>query len=271
MSGIEIAGLAIGVVPIVVEILKSYTTAKRRLQTFSRHVDVVRDILLRFQVAAANFNNDCRLLLQAVVAHPGDVAEMIDDPTHKHWQEQRMDIEKGLRNLLHQDYDLCQNMITHLRDILRETQHSLIKLEKGLENHHETTRKIWHAFNTMCKENEYIRQLDALDKWNKLLSKLRKQRCKIQKRRNVSTACIYRKAVPRSYQQIRVAARHLGESLHDSWSCTNDSHSGHQAKLSLDAKSGHDDVQLDLVVACQPNLGTALDRYAGLGSTRAPD
>jgi hypothetical protein len=274
MSGIEIAGLVFGVIPIVVEILKSYSTAKGRLVTFQRHAEVVCDIHLRFQVAAANFNNDCRLLLQAVVSHPGDVSEMIGNPKHKGWQEQGNDIEKRLQNLLQQDYELCQNIVTRLRDILRETQESLIKLEGGLENvkqsRHETTRKIWHAFNTSRKENEYVRQLDLLDKWNKALSKLRKQRCKIQKRRNVSSACIIRKSVPRSYQQIRVASQQLGESLHDSWSCTNASHSGHQAKLSLDARSGNDDVQLDIVVACQPKLDNMHQKYVKAFIHHAP-
>ncbi|KAF1949882.1 hypothetical protein CC80DRAFT_529157 [Byssothecium circinans] len=173
MSGIEIAGLVFGVVPVVVEILKSYSTAKRRLATFSQHAEVACDIQLRFQVAAANFNNDCRLLLQATIAHPSEVSEMMDDPTHKSWQEQGKDIEQRLRSLM----------------------------------------------------------------------------CKIQKRRNIPSACIIRKAVPRSYQQIRVASQQLGESIHDSWSCVNTSHNGHQAKLSLDAKSGHDNVQLNVVVA----------------------
>ncbi|USP80974.1 hypothetical protein yc1106_08248 [Curvularia clavata] len=262
MSGIEIAGLVFGVVPVVVEILKSYSTAKRKLATFSRHVEVACDIQLRFQVAAANFNNDCRLLLQATIAHPSDVSEMMEDPTHKSWQEQGKDIEQRLRGLMQQDHELCQNIVTRLRDILRETRDSLTKLEDTLGNakqpKHEFVRKIWHAFNTSRKENEYIRQLDSLDKWNKALSKLRKQRCKIQKRRNVPSACIIRKAVPRSYQQIRIASQQLGESIHDSWSCTNTSHIGHQARLSLDAKSGYDSVQLDVVVACQPKSDSAL-------------
>jgi hypothetical protein len=268
MSGIEVAGLVFGVIPIVVEILKQYSTAKHKFITFSRHAEVANDIHLRFQVTAATFNNDCRLLLQTVINHPSDVSDMIRDPKHRGWHEQGTDIEKRLQSLMQQDYDLCKDIITRLRDILRETQDSLIKLEGILKNtkqpHHEVTRKIWHAFNTSRKENEYIRQLDALDKWNKALSRLRKQRCKIQKRRDVSSACIIRKAVPRSYQQIRIASQQLGESLHFSWSCTNTSHSGHQARLSLDAKSVHDDVQLDIVVACQPKLNETHQKYVGL-------
>ncbi|KAI4702902.1 hypothetical protein J4E81_001775 [Alternaria sp. BMP 2799] len=262
MSGIEIAGLVFGVVPIVVEILRSYGTAKRRLATFSRHAEVAYDIQLKFEVAAANFSNECRLLLQSTIAYPSDVSEMMEDPTHQSWQEQGKEIEQRLQNLMQQDYQLCQDIVTRLRDILRETRNSLSKLENGLGNakqsQHEFARKLWNAFNTARKENEYLQQLDSLDRWNKSLGKLCKQRRKMQKRRNVHSACIIRKAVPRSYQQIRVASQQLGESIHDSWSCTNTSHSGHQAKLSLDAKSEHDNVQLDVVIACQPKPNTAI-------------
>ncbi|KAJ5059406.1 hypothetical protein J3E74DRAFT_465959 [Bipolaris maydis] len=264
MSGIEVAGLVFGVVPVVVEILKSYSTARRKLTTFSRHAEVASDIQLKFRVAAANFNNDCRMLLQATMADPSEISEMMEDPMHKNWQEQGKDIEQRLRSLMQQDYELCEDIVTRLRDILRETRESLSTLEDGLGNtkqpQHEFRRKIWHAFNTTRKENEYIRQLESLDKWNKSLSKLRKQRCKMQKRRNVPSACIIRKAVPKSYQQIRIASQQLGESIHESWSCTNTSHSGHQAKLSLDAKSGHDNVQLDVVVACQPKVDLAVQK-----------
>jgi hypothetical protein len=275
MSGIEIAGLVFGVVPVVVEILKSYSTAKRRFATFSRHTEVAYDIQLKFQVAAANFNNECRLLLQATVAHPSEVSEMMEDPAHKRWQEQGREIELRLRNLMQQDYELCENIVTRLRDILRETRNSLFKLENSLGNtkqpHHEFVRKIWHAFNTSRKENEYLQQLESLDRWNKSLGKLCKQRRKIQKRRNVPSACIIRKAVPRSYQEIRVASQQLGESIHDSWSCTNTSHSGHQAKLSLNAKSEHDNVQLDVVIACQPRPDVTIQTYVRAGCFASRD
>ena len=265
MSGIEIAGLVFGVVPVVVEILRSYRTAKRRLVTFSRHAEVAHDIQLKFEVASANFSNECRLLLQETVAHPSDVSEMMEDPTHESWQEQGKEIEQRLRNLMQQDYELCHDIVTRLRDVLRETRDSLSKLENSLGNakqpQHEFARKLWNAFNTARKENEYLQQLDLLNRWNKSLGKLCKQMRKIRKRGNDPSVCIMRKAVPRSYQQIRAASQQLGESIHDSWSCTNASHSGHQAKLSLDAKSEHDNVRLDVVIACQPKPNTAIQRY----------
>lgn len=66
------------------------------------------------------------------------------------------------------DYELCENIVTRLRDILRETHESLVKLERSLENtrlsQHELAQKVWHAFNTSRKELGFDRRLDTLDK-----------------------------------------------------------------------------------------------------------
>jgi hypothetical protein len=123
------------------------------------------------------------------------------------------------------------------------------------------TRRIWHAFNTARKENEYMRQLESLETWNKMLSQLPKQRCELLKRRDDASTCIVRKKAPESYWQIRVASQQLGASLNDFWSCTNGSHMGHQIRLSFDSKSEPGEVQLDIVVACQPNPDELLDKF----------
>jgi len=275
MTGLEIPGLVFGVVPVVVEILSSYGTARRRLSTFSRYTEVAHDIQLKFDAAAANFNNECRLLLQAAIARPSDISEMMDDPTHKSWQEQGKEMEQRLRDLMQQDYELCKDIVTQLRKILCDTANSLSKLkdspDEAKQSKHKYAQELWKAFNTSRKENDYLRQLKELNRWNKSFGKLCKQRHKMQKRSSVpSSACIIRKAVPRSYQQIRVASQQLGQSIHESWSCTNTSHSGHQAKLSLDAKSEHDNVQLDVVIACQPKLNIAIQKYVRMDNFRSP-
>jgi hypothetical protein len=269
MSGIEIASLVFAVVPIVVEILKSYGSAKRRLMTFSRHVEVADDIQTRFDVASAHFNNDCRLLLRATITGPEEVPEieeMMNDPTHKTWQEQGKRIDERPREFMQQDHELCGKIVTRLHDILCETQNSLEQLQDSLGNgkrsQHECIQKICDAFAISRKENGYLRQLENSNTWNNSLSNLLEQRCRIRRRRKTPSACIIRKTVPMRYQQIRLDSQQLGESIHDSWSCTNTSHSGHQAKLSLDAKSEYDNVQLDVVVACQPKPDRTIQAYA---------
>jgi hypothetical protein len=65
---------------------------------------------------------------------PSPIPEMMEDPAHKMWQEQGREIELRLRNLMQQDYEPCENIVTRLRDILCETRNSLSKLVNSLGN-----------------------------------------------------------------------------------------------------------------------------------------
>ncbi|KAF3002702.1 hypothetical protein E8E13_010074 [Curvularia kusanoi] len=252
MSGIEIAGLVFGVVPIVVEILKSYRATKERLSTFRRYAQVLHDVQLRYLVAATSFTNECQLLLRAIVENKRELAGMFDDAQHDAWLDPAL--ETRLRAFLERDCTLFEGIVTKIRDVLRDTQAALGRLSEGHHTHTTTTQRLYLAFNTSRNENQYRQWLDELDIWNSKLSKLRKQRCKLQKRQLVQGDCLVRKAVPRQYSDIRAASQRLHESLQDAWSCTNISHTGHQAKLSIEAKAEEGNVRLDMVIACRRNV-----------------
>lgn len=255
MSGIEIAGLVLGIVPIVVEILKSYRTTKECLGTFRRYGEVIQDVQLRYSVAAASFTNDCQLLLKTVVDDACELPEMLKDPQHSGWQEPQL--EARFRSFLEHDYTLFEHMMTRIREVLRDTQAALMKCEgqgAGVSTQPSAARRLQQAFNIARKENEYRRWLDSLDQWNIKLSRLRKQRCKLRKRQSAQSGCLVRKAVPRKYGDIQAASQRLHESLQDSWSCTNISHTGHQAKLSLEANADYGNVRLDIIIACRRNV-----------------
>jgi hypothetical protein len=252
MSGVEVAGLAIGIIPIVVEIIKSYSTTTSRLKAFARYTHIISDVKLRYQVAAANFSNNCQLLLQAAVEDSVEVSEMIKDPQHAGWQDPSL--EERFRTFLEQDHQLCEGIVVKVRDILRETRDTLSSLDQ------RNKAAMLQAFNISYKENRYRRALEELDRWNLKLANLCQQRCKLQKRRGVSFNCIVRKAAPKRFSHIRAASQTLRESLQESWSCTNVSHTGHQAKLSIDASTEYDTVQLDVVIACQPKVLPAASR-----------
>jgi hypothetical protein len=252
MSGIEIAGLIFGVVPVVVEILKSYRTAKERLNTFRKYGSVIHDVQLRYRVAATSFSNDCQLLLRAVVDDARELPEMLEDPQHSGWHDPRL--EPRFRTFLGQDYKLFEDIVVLIRNVLRDTSTALNACEgqaTGGRAQVAVTKRFYLAFNISRKENQYRRWLDTLDQWNHKLSKLSKQRCKLHKRRSVQSSCLVRQAVPRRFEDIQAASRVLHESLQDSWSCTNISHTGHQAKLSIEAEADYGDVQLDMIIACR--------------------
>jgi hypothetical protein len=256
MSGIEIAGLAIGIVPVVVEILKSYRTTKKRLNTFRKYAQVIHDVRLRYRVAATSFTNECQLLLRAVVEDKRELAGMLDDPQHAAWLDPAL--ETRFRAFLELDCGVFEEMILFIRDVLRDTQAALDignELCDG-DSHITTAQRLCLGVNISRKENQYRQYLDTLDFWNSKLSKLRKQRCKLRKRQVVQGSCLVRKAVPRKYGDVRAASQRLHESLQDSWSCTNISHTGHQARLSVEAKAEQGNVMLDMVIACRKRVGT---------------
>ncbi|KAF2012580.1 hypothetical protein BU24DRAFT_442997 [Aaosphaeria arxii CBS 175.79] len=248
MSGIEVAGLAIGIVPIVVEIIKSFQTTKDRLKTFTHHAQVVYDVQLRFRVAATNFANDCQLLLKAVVEDASELSEMIVNPKHQGWKAPSL--EDNFRRFLERDYELCEAVVVRVRDVLRETQSQLAELSRS-DTETSRLRNLQQAFNITLKENQYRKWLDELDQWNVKLGNLRAQRCKLKKRRPHRLDATVRRSVPRHYTDIHTASQGLYETLQKSWSCTNASHVDHQAKLSLDAQADYGTARLDVVIACR--------------------
>jgi hypothetical protein len=256
MSGVEIAGLAIGVIPVVVEILKSYRTAKERIDSFRKHGEVVFDIQLRYRVAATSFSNDCRLLFKAVVHNARELPAMLEDPQHDAWRDPNL--ESQFRAFLEQDYQLFKDIVLLIRNVLRDTQNALQDCERQIGNVQlAAAHRLYLTFNVSLKENRYRQWLDTLDGWNNKLIKLREQRCKLFKPRSLQTGSLAHKAIPREYGDIRTAAQGLHESLRDSWSCTNVSHIGHQAKLSVEANAEYGNVHLNMVIACNKDDGKA--------------
>jgi hypothetical protein len=208
------------------------------------------------------FTNTWQLLLQSVVDDPGGytVCEMTKDPKHAAWLEPSL--EKRLGELLGEDYEHFQGIVLKIRDVLRTTQNTLSRFNLGSEPHAalSVTQRLYEAFNISRKENEYRRWLEELDDWNTKLDNLRKQRQKLRKRQLVAPSCTIRKSTPKTYSDVRIASQGLYESLNESFSCTNVSHSGHHAKLSLEVVtgSGPGNVHLDMAIACQKiTSGTA--------------
>lgn len=252
MSGMEVAGLAFAVVPIIIEVCRSYRSTKDRLNAFAHHAQIIYDVQLRYRIAATNFNNECQLLLKAVMLDTQDLSEMVENPEHRAWGEQSL--EDRFSIFLDRDRLIFSEIVTRIRDVLRETGANLIKHQQGLLTDHSSSRpaassyRFYEAFNVARKENRHRRWLDELDDWNVRLSKLRSQRYKLHKSRGVRSA---NRPVPPSYNSIRSASASLLDSLRNSWSCTDTLHIDHQAKLLLEAKVDKESVELDLTITCQ--------------------
>ncbi|KAH7071122.1 hypothetical protein BKA63DRAFT_67388 [Paraphoma chrysanthemicola] len=253
MAGIEAAGLAVGVVPIVLECLKAYRGTKHRLDTFRNYTHVVFDIQLRLRFATAEFRQSCQLLLELVVGRAQERSDMVADPQHSAWQDPSLD--RHFRKLLKRDYALIEDILIKIHVNLSQTQTKLKECtdRPAMEDSSQSSigERFQAAFHISRKESRYGEWLDELDIWNKRLGRLCKQTRRDVDRCEPAIGRAVRRVVPQYYRDVSLASQRLHEALQESWSCTNISHTGHQAKLGLGATFDVGGTQLEMTIACR--------------------
>lgn len=129
MSGFEIAGLAFGVVPILIEAITAYQTARDKLHTFSTYSSAVRRIYLRIKTQEHLFHLTCRRLLKPLVSGP-ELLTMLRDTNHSTWQDQ--DFQHKWSRHLGEDYDICSENLKAITEMLREIETELSKYFRKL-------------------------------------------------------------------------------------------------------------------------------------------
>lgn len=130
MSGIEVAGLLFGVVPIFVEIIKAYRQTGERLATFRRYNKAVAEIQLDFHLEESSFRTECHHLLAVVISDEHDLQLMLQHPDTNANQRYDRDVNDRLQRLLGCDYAVCEEVVIKIRDMLRETMADLESLSR---------------------------------------------------------------------------------------------------------------------------------------------
>lgn len=124
MSGIEIAGLAFGVLPILVELVKSYSTVADGLHTFRHYSREVKAISLQLNVQNGIFLNHCRLLLR-LVEDDKAAEDMLEDKSDRRWTSK--ELNDKLSTVLKESFDLCRDIVEGTKDVVDEMR---VELEK---------------------------------------------------------------------------------------------------------------------------------------------
>ena len=122
MSGVEVAGLFLGVLPIVIEAVKAYHTTCEKIQNFRHYSREVERIRKQFRVRQRMFLNECHLLLQLVV--DDDVTKaMLGDFEHSLWRDK--DLNNQLNNYLSDSYQSCKDLVEDTQTILEDVREEL--------------------------------------------------------------------------------------------------------------------------------------------------
>ena len=130
MSGIEAAGLALAILPLIVSTTQRYEDCFRpflKYKRFAKEADGFRKL---FGVQKAIFRNQCGILLQELVAHDAAMA-ILNGARHLSGFES--DLERQLNELFGESKEPCAAIMNAIHDKLSDMESESQQLETTIE------------------------------------------------------------------------------------------------------------------------------------------
>lgn len=142
MSGIEIAGLAFGVLPILIEAVKSYSAISKKLHTIRHYSKEAKSISEQLKVHKGIFLNEVRLLLRSIEAEE-EVELMLEDATDYRWTSEQFNDK--LRAVLRDSFSICCSIVEEMKDVIGEITNETAKFDILLQQKTKVSQSIARA------------------------------------------------------------------------------------------------------------------------------
>lgn len=114
MSGLEVAGLVLGVLPIAVKTLQTY---KKALSSYRNAVGFIQALKADLSNEHCILKCTCELLIQGIAGYH-EIDRMLQDPFGPEWKQDRFNRELCLR--LGESYSSFESGIHELKNLLEE-------------------------------------------------------------------------------------------------------------------------------------------------------
>lgn len=164
MSGIEIAGLVFGAVPIVVETLKSYSLIRNKLHTCRHYSDEVEEVAAKLTSSRANFNNEVQLLRRCLkeTGSTGDLDMEVNDALDESYRSciQTVDRTKRLLDKMTPDMKKFDAILEKKSQVRTSTSLGAYGLSLGTHQDLTTLAGSLHQKATQHCEN-YIQRIEV--------------------------------------------------------------------------------------------------------------
>jgi hypothetical protein len=127
MSGLEIAGLAFGILPILIEVIKSYSTLSKKARTLRHYSKEVRSISEQLKIHNGIFLNEVRLLLRSIEDEK-EVENMLNEANDRRWKGRKLNDKIAV--VLGESFDLCRSIIESTKDIIDAMGDDMAKFDE---------------------------------------------------------------------------------------------------------------------------------------------
>lgn len=117
MSGLEIVGVVLGVIPILANQLDNYVQGIQTIKSFRtrRYKTEFKGHLTKLQTQKSLFVNTLGKVLEDVVEYEDDISVLIENPTGPMWGD--VTIDKKIRGKLGRDYEPFAGNMSELADL----------------------------------------------------------------------------------------------------------------------------------------------------------
>ncbi|KAF2715052.1 hypothetical protein K504DRAFT_365978 [Pleomassaria siparia CBS 279.74] len=225
MSGIEVAGLVLGAIPLIISAMESYNEGLDPVKSFMNWKGELPQFIRKLRNQHVHYAQTTRMLLEPITTE-FELAEMLSEPGGQLWKDE--DMSGKLKDKLQESYHAYQSTMADIERIMKK-----IALKLDLDRAAELTRNDLEAIlvanpkkdNDKFEFRKRVRfgmskktikaLLEELDECNKELERFTNRSEKLE---------TYRKATKPSFatrlQQIQSYAKNLHGSLLSSWSCS---------------------------------------------------
>lgn len=127
MSGIEVAGVVLGSIPLVISTLEHYKTGISVIQRYRRYERELQRLIRNLATEKVKLQNVCEKLLDGIIP-PSRIDDMVENPGGDLWARDKT--QKAIRTRLWKSRDVFEET---LRDIQTATDDMYEKLGGGTE------------------------------------------------------------------------------------------------------------------------------------------
>jgi len=117
MSGVEIAGLILGALPLVIHAVERYSQGVQSVRRYIKYRRELESLVRRLGLEVEMFRNICEELLNGIVSIDR-MANMLDDPAGSVWSDP--EIDQRLQKRLHRSYTVYLNTVKDMVVVLEE-------------------------------------------------------------------------------------------------------------------------------------------------------
>ncbi|RPB16179.1 hypothetical protein P167DRAFT_570890 [Morchella conica CCBAS932] len=165
VTGIETAGLALAIFPLVIEGLKSYSNGARTIKDMWRSQVTLKSLIRELRMEKCKFENTLTSLLEGVASDQPNLLFLMNDPECKFWCTK--DFQETLKSRLRPD--MVEVYIEAMEELYSALESLTNKFALGSEcepDDKTALKRKWKMIRLVLSKAEYKEQLNQISKIN---------------------------------------------------------------------------------------------------------